>query len=536
MSTTDKNKNNCFTIPEDKNKNRFHHVNEIITYVKNPNNPTENFEETMGKYFSYNVDNYRLVWDALKYVLLDQKIITADDELFKSNSKRGRTKGSISISQEAVYCESILELAQKATNNIDYDYMVEKYGRYTTGTSSNAKTGKNKRKSILPSSTPLQKIPDADENAEEEEDYQEYVTTEEGDDEEEQEMQVNQSMNQSLLDVSKQIDQEINNITSSLDLSTLPTFSANSSIPNNMSFNFPPIYGTNLNTQTTNNDSKLDQILQNQTAQFSSLTQTINTHAEANKKILTTLSNEIKKVKSTLQQHTRDIEALQKQIEEKPNEENLKQKLQQIEAANEKSSNIHKNLDTEIKKALDNILPEVTKKLQDDINKNPAIAQRPRANTTTAFRKPTAIWGTGEDSTNEAIPRAYSFVASKIPKQDIYSCDWFKRETQQKLNANKVQAEIISVEHLESTFQTAKTKSFKVIIKGKQNLEFDSLFDPKNWISGTKVTRFRRPRSVSTNNSRNQFTGNTGFGAMDNRHFGDVAVTADGPTENSNSN
>ena len=540
MSTSIKNNsNNSYTVPQDKNKNRFYHVNEIINYVSDPNNDTTNFEEIMGKHFSYNVDNYRIIWDALKYVLLDQNVIKADDELFQSNSKRGRTKGSISISQEAVYCESILELARKTTGKIDYNKMLEKYGYYATGTSSNAKSGKNKRKTILPSEYVLSKIPDANED----EDNEDFVTTEENTQEdEEQEMQINSSMNQSILDVSRQVQQDVqsrygaNQIAASLNISSLPTFSANTSVPNisNLSYpNLPQInYGVNPNQSTNTADSKLDQLLSNQTSQFKEMNQqynninqqigtinsTISKNYTAVTSVLTTLTNDMKKVKETIEQHTKDIEKLNRQLQEQPNEENLKQKLKEIEEATKKSTSVQKNLDTEIKKALDTILPNITKQIQDDITKNPALGQRPRAHTTTT-RRPTAVWGTAEDSINDAIPRVYSLVAQRIPKDDVYSCDWFKRATQEKFTKNGVPAEILSVEILESKHPTAKTKALKVLVKGKENLDFDKLYDAKNWVRGVKVTRFNRPRSVSARNNgdRNNYNGNGIFPSRDNR-------------------
>ena len=543
MSTSTKNNsNNSFTVPQDKNKNRFYHVNEIITYVSDPNNDTANFEETMGRHFSYNVDNYRIIWDAFKYVLLDQNVIKADDELFQSNSKRGRTKGSISISQEAVYCESILELARKTTGKIDYNKMLEKYGYYATGTSANAKSGKNKRKTILPSEYVLSKIPDANED----EDNEDFVTTEENtqeEEEEEQEMQINTTMNQSILDVSRQVQQDVQSrygaaqIASSLNISSLPTFSANTSVPNISNISYPNLpqmnYGVNPNQSTNTADSKLDQLLSNQTSQFKEMNQqysninhqigtinsTISKNYTAVTTVLTTLTNDMKKVKETIEQHTKDIERLNRQLQERPNEENLKQKLKEIEEATKKSTSVQKNLDTEIQKALDTILPNITKQIQDDISKNPNTAQRPRAHTTTT-RRPTAVWGEAEDSINAAIPRVYSFVAQRIPKHDNYSCDWFKRATEEKFTNNEVPAEVLSVEHLESKHPTAKTKAFKILVKAKENLDFDKLFNAKNWVRGTKVTRFRRPRSVSVHNhrDRNNYADNGGFPARDNRN------------------
>ena len=109
------------------------------------------------------------------------------------------------------------------------------------------------------------------------------------------------------------------------------------------------------------------------------------------------------------------------------------------------------------------------------------------------IKEPFSVWGEGTDSSNEAIPRVYTFAASKIPNKENYSCNWFKSQTEQLLTSNKFEVEILKVERIPSLYLSAKTKSFKFLVKTKDNLSLNELMQANNWIKGLKVARYRRP-------------------------------------------
>ena len=130
---------------------------------------------------------------------------------------------------------------------------------------------------------------------------------------------------------------------------------------------------------------------------------------------------------------------------------------------------------------------------------NPSKAATTSDSSKKFIKEPSSVWGQGTDSKNEAIPRVYTLAASKIPNKESYSCDWFKSQTEQLLASNKFEVEIIKVERIPSLYLSAKTKSFKFLLKTKDNLSLNELMQATNWIKGLKIARYRRPPSTYQN-------------------------------------
>ena len=118
---------------------------------------------------------------------------------------------------------------------------------------------------------------------------------------------------------------------------------------------------------------------------------------------------------------------------------------------------------------------------------NPAKAATTSDSRKKFIKEPFSVWGQGTDSSNEAIPRVYTFAASKIPNKENYSCNWFKSQTEQLLASNKFEVEILKVERIPSVYLSAKTKSFKFLVKTKDNLSLNELMQANNWIKGLKA-------------------------------------------------
>ena len=107
------------------------------------------------------------------------------------------------------------------------------------------------------------------------------------------------------------------------------------------------------------------------------------------------------------------------------------------------------------------------------------------------------VWGRGADTSGApSIPRVFNFVVSKIPNKTEYSTDWLKSSEQRLFQEFKLQATIIGVEKMKASFTGARTKSFKVLVMtDDREVTIQHFLNPKVWVSGVSVSKFRRTRS-----------------------------------------
>ena len=228
-------------------------------------------------------------------------------------------------------------------------------------------------------------------------------------------------------------------------------------------------------TVTTKLD-KIEQVLLNQhdynSKAFQQIEDYIANQSKINSMLQESLAEALKKIKS-FETKFIEIDAVMKKQEKEI--QSLKQELQ-------------------VKNKNELMIEEKFKKLEEENSTKSAETQSSHAESNTTITKElTSIWGQGNDSSNETIARVYTFAASRIPNQENYSCDWFKSQTQKLFASNKHQVEILRVERIPSYYPSARTKSFKFLLKTKENLAANDLLQPNNWIRGLKIARFRRP-------------------------------------------
>ena len=522
-----------------KKRNRFFYINHIIQHVAS-SAMSEQFPDQLEEVFKNSLIH---IWDGFKYVLLEQGVIQSDDPLFGSKSRRGRTSGAVSLSKEQVYCEEIVSLAKKA-KTFDPAAMYEKYGKYKK----NGKKSKAEESMIQPSqgnlpftknSETLSNINEDDENGTDSESVSSFESLKVNDNN-----QTNNQLEQSILEMEDNDDgdnnfdrsvieqrrSQIYNKNRQLHSSTVLNNSLNSSLPGLLSnFQMPqlpalanpnqsylnnvPSFSAMPNPASTLYNNPTNPYL-NQTAQqnanptqSSSTSNNLNLGdiaamiTNVNKNVTDTstelktsikkLSDRVGGIEKTANQNVEDIRYLKKKLESQtnPNSEEITIEINKLKEArkNLSAESITRQIDEEIKAAL--------AKSKNEIGNSVSNRLRTQSTPYQQSRKPTAIWGESKDTTNDDIARVYVFAASKIPKQECYSEGWFKRSTQEAFDKNKLQAEIITVEQVPANFQTAKTKTFKVLVKAKEGLNPDDFLNSKNWLRGIKITRFKRPRS-----------------------------------------
>ena len=125
------------------------------------------------------------------------------------------------------------------------------------------------------------------------------------------------------------------------------------------------------------------------------------------------------------------------------------------------------------------------------------------------------IWGQAQDRREDTrIERKYAFAVGRVPKQHRYSVEWLRNALETNFNVVGIDATIDTVEPIESRFEGAKTKSFKVLIKKGTDATEESLKNPQLWVENTLVSKYRRPRDNNDRengnglNRRNGFRGN----------------------------
>ena len=478
------------------------------------------------------------LWDGLKYILLDQGIIPKSDPLFTSNSRRGKNSGALAVSKEQVYAEEIIDLAKKC-RNFDHSSMYLKYGKFTKKSG-----GKNPKKTdqsmIQPTSnftftkeTDLDKIDEEDSETSSIGSFQGY-------DQSQVEKNNENPLEQSLIDTmdTSAIDQSIlenrkssayhrnrqlhsstsiNPLNNSFlqDINQLPQVTGlpqlstvNHNLNQSLMNSFTPqqpMYPVQAPPQNTNNlpFSLADIAKLIQQSENNVNSRIDNVHSKIHTKIdngFKEINKKVEDIESTVNSHGQDINYLKRKVDSQVDNKELASELEKLKQANKSSENIAEKVQTEIKSALAKSKNEIQQTVDDTISQIRSRSQSLQS-TISQPRRSTAVWGDGEDSINSTIQRFYTFAASKIPKQDIYDEGWFKRSNQEIFDKNNVKAEVITVEPVEANFQTAKTKTFKIYVKAKDGLNPDDFQNPKNWVRGTRITRFKqRSKTFSESN------------------------------------
>lgn len=104
--------------------------------------------------------------------------------------------------------------------------------------------------------------------------------------------------------------------------------------------------------------------------------------------------------------------------------------------------------------------------------------------------KKRAIWGTSKTaSVSFEQPRIYSFAVSKITNNDKYDASWLETELYDSFADHDIDAYISHCSRIPAFYENCATKSFKIVLKTVNNV--NDLYNPKIWIAGTKITRFR---------------------------------------------
>ena len=108
------------------------------------------------------------------------------------------------------------------------------------------------------------------------------------------------------------------------------------------------------------------------------------------------------------------------------------------------------------------------------------------------------VWGRNSADTGlPTIPRVFNFAVSKIPNTADYSTEWFKDYQQKIFDRRDLQATIIDVQKIKSSFSGARTKTFKVLIKTvDMEVTVEKFFDYKMWVGGVYVSKYKRPRDM----------------------------------------
>ena len=506
------------------NHHRFFYINHIISHVAS-DKYNDSFATELEQAFGCN--GLLHLWDGLKYILLDQGVIQNNDPLFGSNSRRGRNSGAISLSKEQVYCEEIIDLARKL-KTFDDDAMFQKYGKYQK----KGKKSKGDESMINPTgnftfSKPTENsvLSDIDENdAESVESFTGYDNTHIKATHNQLEQSILlEDMNSSHLDHSVLDNRKTNAYLKNRQLHSAATNPLNNSL--NMSgftnnLGYAPMTG--LPTLSASNQSLINNIpsyapnypmpsLANNPTQSFSLDDIAKLISSSNADLRTsirsdfsqelkTVTDKMDSIEKQVNSNVEDIKSLKKKIESQVTNEDINAELEKLKKANESNENIAAKVDNELKAAIAKSQQEIEKASSNMRSRASTIHSTPAIR-----RRSNAIWGDGKDESNtDDIQRVYAFAAQKIPKQEIYSEGWFQRSCQQIFDKNNVKAEVMTVEQVPANFQTAKTKTFKVLVKAKEGLNPDDFKNPKNWVRGTKISVFRRPRSNTFSTSRIQ--------------------------------
>ena len=466
----------------------------------------------------------------------------------------------ISLSKEQVYCEEIIDLAKKV-KSFDVTAMFNKYGKYKK----KGKNSKGEESMIKPNGNFTfykatdQDLSNIDEDDEEDSDsvesfsgfhndtnkknnqLEQSIMIDELDNPHDQAEQNRNSGTYSTARNSQVHSSTIMNMSYNAPNYGLPTLSTQSQnlnqsllntlqqpiITNPVNYQMAPIQ-TNTNANTNNIFAELKELIQSGQKENKADFLTVNTNFTNLQTSVNEIKTRVTNIEDKVNKNIQEINTLKEKVNSQVSNKEIKSELEKLKKANTSSLDISKKVDQEIKAALANSQQEIKKTVDDTIssirNRSQSL-QLPSSQP----RKPTAVWGDAKDnSENSEISRVYVFAASKIPKSDVYDEGWFKRSNQEIFDNNKIPAEVIAVEPVPSNHQTAKTKTFKILVKAKEGLNPDDLYNGKNWLRGTRISKFRKRSNTTLPEYRqpyrprttNMFDNNNLFGAYpanDNR-------------------
>ena len=432
------------------NHHRFFYINHIISHVAS-DKYNDTFSTELEQAFGCN--GLLHLWDGMKYILLDQGVIQNNDPLFSSNSRRGRNSGAISLSKEQVYCEEIIDLAKKL-KTFDDEAMFLKYGKYQK----KGKKSKGDESMIKPTGnftfnkpTDDTVLSDIQENeTESAESFTGYDNTQVTSTQNQLEQSILlEDMNSSHLDHSvldnrktnaylknRQFHSSTTNpLNNSLNMSGytnnlgyqpitgLPTLStANQNIINNLpgyaptGYSMPSIpsideiaklISTTIDNSLEKNNSRLT----------SSIKSSIKSDIDQGLKKVT---DKIESIEKQVNDNFQDIKNLKEKLESQVTSDDITAELEKLKKANESSENIATKVDNEIKAALAKSRQEIEntiEKASTSFRSRASTIHSTPAMTPYTSRRPSAIWGDGQDETNtvDDIQRVYVFAAQKIP-------------------------------------------------------------------------------------------------------------------------
>ena len=110
------------------------------------------------------------------------------------------------------------------------------------------------------------------------------------------------------------------------------------------------------------------------------------------------------------------------------------------------------------------------------------------------------VWGKADSTSQNVpdIPRNYIFAVSKIPKHVAYTNDWLKEETEKLFYEQNVNAKILDISNIESSFTQARTRTVKLHLQCDAKLDTKTLYDEKLWVKGLLVKQYRPSRQART--------------------------------------